>query len=86
MSSLFVDEEQFDALVMAKAFLVRRAIKCICFKEDDQVIDIFSLGYGTREALQQQRKVISLACTNEQMTQLEALRVLQYGAPLLIRA
>ena len=54
MSSLSVDEEQFDALVMvAKAFFVRRAIKCICVKEDDQVIEIFSLGYGTREALQQ---------------------------------
>lgn len=73
MSSLCVDEEEFDAMVMAKAFFVRRAIKCVCVKEDDQVIDVFSLGYGTREALQQQRRVISLACTNEQMTQLEAL-------------
>ncbi|MCO5604239.1 hypothetical protein L7F22_058402 [Adiantum nelumboides] len=36
-------------------------------------VDIFSLGYETKEALLQQGKVISIACTNEQMTELEAL-------------
>ncbi|MCO5581795.1 hypothetical protein L7F22_035684 [Adiantum nelumboides] len=51
----------------------KHAIKCICLKEDDKVVDIFSLGYGTKEALLQQQKVISIACTNEQMTELEAL-------------
>lgn len=73
MHSLCVDKEEFDAMIMAKSSFVRRAIKCICVKEDDQVIDIFSLGYGTREALQQQRKVLSVACTNDQLMDLEAL-------------
>ncbi|MCO5552122.1 hypothetical protein L7F22_005632 [Adiantum nelumboides] len=74
MSTLGIDDkDEFDALTTAKSFFVRRAIKCICLKEDDKVVDIFSLGYGTKEALLQQRKVISVACTNEQMTELEAL-------------
>ncbi|MCO5572911.1 hypothetical protein L7F22_026672, partial [Adiantum nelumboides] len=74
MSTLGIDnKEEFDALTTAKAFFVRHAIKCICLKEDDKVVDIFSLGYGTKEALLQQRKVISVACTNKQMTELEAL-------------
>ena len=30
------------------------------------------MGYGTIEALQQQCKVVSIVCTNEQMTKLEA--------------
>ncbi|MCO5601223.1 hypothetical protein L7F22_055342 [Adiantum nelumboides] len=74
MSTLGIDDkDEFDALTIAKSFFVRCAIKCICLKEDDKVVDIFSLGYGTKEALLQQRKVISVACTNEQMTELEAL-------------
>ncbi|MCO5588735.1 hypothetical protein L7F22_042694 [Adiantum nelumboides] len=74
MSTLGIDvKDEFDALTTAKSFFVRRAIKCICLKEDDKVVDIFSLGYGTKEALLQQRKVISVACTNEQTTELEAL-------------
>ncbi|MCO5614410.1 hypothetical protein L7F22_068691 [Adiantum nelumboides] len=74
MSTLGIDDEdEFDALTTAKSFFVRRAIKCICLKDDDKVVDIFSLGYGTKEALLQQRTVISVACTNEQMTELEAL-------------
>ncbi|MCO5587469.1 hypothetical protein L7F22_041418 [Adiantum nelumboides] len=74
MSTLCIDDkDEFDALTTAKSFFVRRAIKCICLKEDNKVVDIFSLGYGTKEALLQQRKVISVACTNEQMTELEAL-------------
>ncbi|MCO5569944.1 hypothetical protein L7F22_023658 [Adiantum nelumboides] len=74
MSTLGIDDEdEFDALTTAKSFFVRRAIKCICLKENDKVMDIFSLGYGTKEALLQQRKVISVAYTNEQMTELEAL-------------
>ena len=72
MHTICVDEE-FDSITMAKAFFVQRAIKSIYVKEDDQVLDIFSMGYGTTEALQQKRKVLSLACTNEQMTKLEAL-------------
>ncbi|MCO5550217.1 hypothetical protein L7F22_003699 [Adiantum nelumboides] len=67
------DNDEFDALTIAKSFFVRRAIKCICLKEDDKVVDIFSLGYGTKEVLLQQRKVILVACTNEQMIDLEAL-------------
>lgn len=47
-------------MTFAKSFFVRHAIKSICVKEDDQVIDIFSLGYGTKEALEHQRKVISV--------------------------
>ena len=31
------------------------------------------MGYGTKEALQQQRKVVSLIYTNDKMIQLEAL-------------
>ncbi|MCO5584734.1 hypothetical protein L7F22_038666 [Adiantum nelumboides] len=74
MSTLGIDDkDEFDALTTAKSFFFRRAIKCICLKEDDKVVDIFSLGYGTKEALLQQQKVISVACTNEQMTELEAL-------------
>ncbi|MCO5567930.1 hypothetical protein L7F22_021626, partial [Adiantum nelumboides] len=74
MSTLGIDDkDEFDALTTAKSFFVWHAIKCICLKEDDKVVDIFSLGYGTKEALLQQRKVISVACTNEQMTELEAL-------------
>ncbi|MCO5596940.1 hypothetical protein L7F22_051011 [Adiantum nelumboides] len=74
MSTLDIDDkDEFDALTTAKSFFGRRAIKCICLKEDDKVVDIFSLGYGTKETLLQQRKVISVACTNEQMTELEAL-------------
>ncbi|MCO5572317.1 hypothetical protein L7F22_026070 [Adiantum nelumboides] len=74
MSTLGIDDkEEFDALTNAKSFFVRHAIKCICLKEDDKVVDIFSLGYKTKEALLQQQKVISIACTNEQMTELEAL-------------
>ncbi|MCO5610290.1 hypothetical protein L7F22_064526 [Adiantum nelumboides] len=74
MSMLGIDDEnEFDALTTAKIFFVRCTIKCICLKEDDKVVDIFSLGYGTKEALLQQQKVISVACTNDQMTELEAL-------------
>ncbi|MCO5603473.1 hypothetical protein L7F22_057623 [Adiantum nelumboides] len=74
MSTLGIDDnDEFDALTTAKSFFVWRTIKCICLKEDDKVVDIFSLGYGTKEALLQQQKVISIACTNEQMTELEAL-------------
>ena len=54
MHTLGVNEEDFDAMTMAKAFFVRRAIKSVCFKEDNQVIDIFSMGYETIEALQSQ--------------------------------
>ena len=60
-------------MTMAKKKFVHRAIKSVCVKEDDQVVDIFSMGYGTTEALQQQQKAISLVYTNEQMTELEAL-------------
>ncbi|MCO5591555.1 hypothetical protein L7F22_045542 [Adiantum nelumboides] len=74
MSTLGIDDEdEFDALTTTKSFFVRCTIKCICLKEVYKVVDIFSLGYGTKEALLQQRKVISVACTNEQMTELEAL-------------
>ncbi|MCO5610673.1 hypothetical protein L7F22_064914, partial [Adiantum nelumboides] len=74
MSTLGIDDkEEFDALTIAKTLFVHRAIKCICLKEDDKVVDIFSLGYRTKEALLQQRKVISIACTIEQMIELEAL-------------
>lgn len=37
------------------------------------MIDIFSLGYGTKEALLLERKVISVACTSDQMTNLESI-------------
>ncbi|MCO5553773.1 hypothetical protein L7F22_007299 [Adiantum nelumboides] len=74
MSTLGIDdEEELDALTTAKSFFVRPTIKCICFKEDDKVVDIVSIGYETKEALLQQGKVISVACTNEHMTELEAL-------------
>ncbi|MCO5551401.1 hypothetical protein L7F22_004904, partial [Adiantum nelumboides] len=57
MSTLGIDhKEEFDALTPTKAFFVCHAIKCICLKEDDKVVDIFSLGYGTKEALLQQTK------------------------------
>ena len=52
MHTLGVNEEDFDAMTMAKPFFVSRAIKSICVKEDDHVADIFSVGYGTIEALQ----------------------------------
>ena len=52
MHTLGVNEEDFDAMTMAKSFFVHRAIKSICVKEDDQVVDLFSMGYGTTEALQ----------------------------------
>lgn len=81
MVSLCVDEEEFDVMAMSKSFFVHQAIKCICFKEDDQAIDIFSLGYGTKETLQQQTKVLSLACTNKQMTQLEAFCLSKFLMP-----
>ena len=48
MHCICVDEGNFDAVTMAKAFLVSRAMKCLCVKEDDQVLDVFSLGYGTK--------------------------------------
>ena len=67
MHCICMDEEEFDVVTMAKALLVRRAIKCLCLKEDDHVVDIFSLGYGSKEALQEQRKVIFIVCSNEQM-------------------
>ena len=73
MNTFCVDEEEFDVVAMAKAHFVHHSIKCVCVKEDDQVIDIFSLGYGTKEALLLQRKVISVACTSDQMTDLESL-------------
>ena len=73
MHCICVDEGDFDTVTMAKSFFVRRAVKCLCIKEDDQVLDVFSLGYGTREALQQQRKVISIACSNDQILQLETI-------------
>ena len=73
MHCICVDEGDFDAVTMAKSFFVRRAVKCLCIKENDQVLDVFSLGYGTREALQQQRKVISIACSNDQILQLETI-------------
>ena len=73
MHTLGVNEEVFDAMTMAKAFFVCRAIKSVCVKEGNQGVDIFSMGYGTTEALQQQRKDVSLVCTNEKMIELEAL-------------
>ncbi|MCO5598289.1 hypothetical protein L7F22_052381 [Adiantum nelumboides] len=74
MSTLGIDDKkEFDALITTKAFLVCRATNCNCLKEDDKVVDIFSLCNGTKDALLQQRKVISVSCTNEQMTELEAL-------------
>ncbi|MCO5561652.1 hypothetical protein L7F22_015273 [Adiantum nelumboides] len=64
MSTLGIDDEdEFDALTTAKSFFVRRTIKCICLKEDDKVVDIFSLGYGTKEALLKHRKVVGLVST-----------------------
>ena len=54
MHTLGVNEEDFDAMTMAKAFFVCCAIKSVCVKEDNQVVDIFSMGYGNTEALQQQ--------------------------------
>ncbi|MCO5587894.1 hypothetical protein L7F22_041846, partial [Adiantum nelumboides] len=72
MSTLGIDDkEEFDALTIAKVFFVCNSIKSICFKEGDKVVEMFSL--GTKEALLQQQKVISVACTNEQMTELKAL-------------
>ena len=73
MHCICVDEGDFGAVTMAKSFFVRRAMKCLCIKEYGQVLDVFSLGYGIRETLQQQQKVISIACSNDQILQLETI-------------
>lgn len=71
MNCLHVDTEEFDAVMMAKTYIARRAIQSVCVKENDHVVDMFSLGYATKEALQQQRKVITVSCTSEQTLQLQ---------------
>ena len=60
MHSLGVNEKEFDVVTMEKSCFVHHTIKSIYVKEDDQVVDVFLMGYGTMEALQQQQKVLSL--------------------------
>ena len=51
MNCICVDKEEYSAILMAKTYIVRCAIERVCVKEDDHVVDMFSFGYATKEAL-----------------------------------
>lgn len=78
-------EKEKNHMELAKAYMVQRVINDVCIKEDDHVVDILTLGFGAKEALLLQRKVISVVCTNEQSVKVEEDCLAAVGTSLVLK-